>query len=87
MRLKPKRHEAFKKLFGDSRSLTVVMSHIAEQGFNPLPKDETVLQHWTTLFGTKSKAEAIHLLARVKRAKDNYFKTFSENFAARMFPS
>lgn len=76
MRLTPTHREAWKELFGNPVSVQVVVDLISSPRFNKT-------HHWNTLFGDKTKEEAIVLLKRIQRAKNYDYEIFKGTFAER----
>lgn len=73
MRLTPKHKEAWQELFGNPVSIDVVIDLISSPRFNKT-------HHWNTLFGERSKEEAIVLLRRILRHKKRDYENFKTRF-------
>lgn len=73
MRLTPTHREAWNELFGNPVSVQVVVDQISSPRF-------TKTHHWNTLFGDKTKQEAIVLLERIIRHKQRDYEDFKKRF-------
>jgi hypothetical protein len=69
LRMKEKRGKALHKMFG-SQTLRSIYTIIKEVNIRIVLYNPENLDYWLDLFGDKTKAEALALLARVIRAKE-----------------